>query len=126
MFRLLHVFRGLIRGISPISNGAIWLLDVSDSKRKRILIGHREYISSISFSPDGKTLASADGKGTIRLWDVLKRKTKVKLRGYYNPLFSPDGKMLALRREGDIHLWDVSTKKVKQKLTGHDSVAERC
>ncbi len=124
LLRLLHVFRGLIRGISPCSGEAIGLLDVSGCKRARILIGHRKFIRSISFSPDNKTLVSAGFEGTIHLWDILKGKTKVKFRGYYSPLFSPDGKMLALQREGDIHLWDVSAKKVKQKLTGHEGSVE--
>jgi WD40 repeat protein len=31
---------------------------------------HTQRVTSVAFSPDGKTLASGSGDGTIKLWDV--------------------------------------------------------
>jgi hypothetical protein len=64
----------------------------------------------VSFSPDGKTLASADGL-TIRLWDVTTGKPLGEpLRGHAevrSVSFSPDGKTLATGSNiGTIRLWD--------------------
>ena len=122
--RLSEVFRCLIRGnYPPTYGGGICLWDVSNNIQKRMLIGHRRNVSSISFGPDGKTLASADFGGTIRLWDVLKGKTKQKFKQKftsYSVLFSPDGQTLAsVGDDGNLWLWDILSGKVKQKLTGH-------
>jgi WD40 repeat protein len=39
-------------------------------KERATLRGLTGYVLSVAFSPDGKTLASGSGDGTIKLWDV--------------------------------------------------------
>jgi len=34
------------------------------------LPGHSDYVYSLAFSPDGKTLVSSSGDTTLRLWDT--------------------------------------------------------
>ena len=63
---------------------------------------------SVAYSPDGKTLAVADGPldtpGTVTLWDVATRKVKATLdgheRGVATVVFSPDGTTARLGRLG--------------------------
>jgi WD40 repeat protein len=70
-------------------------------------------VQSVAFSPDGKTLASGHGNGTITLWDVARRKQlRDPLTGHSSSVasvaFSPDGKTLASGSHDDtILLWDV-------------------
>ena len=34
------------------------------------LPGHSSYVYALAFSPDGTTLVSSSGDGTLRLWDT--------------------------------------------------------
>jgi WD40 repeat protein len=34
------------------------------------LTGHRRRVTAVAFSPDGKTLATGDAAGFVRIWDM--------------------------------------------------------
>ncbi|MFN7211089.1 MAG: WD40 repeat domain-containing protein [Aggregatilineales bacterium] len=34
------------------------------------LTGHTNYVTSVAWSPDGRSLVSGSGDGTVRIWGV--------------------------------------------------------
>ena len=49
---------------------AVHLWDVDTGKLIKILPGHSRRVWQVAFSPDGNTIASGSGDGTVLLWDV--------------------------------------------------------
>src|SRR5579883_570499 len=97
------------------------LFDIVKGKQLRTF-GEGERINSVSFSPDGKTVAVARNKEAISLWDVA---TFKKLRTFGNEngarvAFSHDGKTLAGCGFGfgKAVLWDTATGKKLRELPG--------
>jgi WD40 repeat protein len=91
--------------------------------RKTVLRGHRDRVTSVSFSQDGSLLATASIDHDVRIWDgatgasvgsPLQHNTAV-----HDARFSPDGKWLisAANRAG---LWDVRNGTLVRRLQGHE------
>ena len=81
------------------------------------LKGHTSFVSSLAFSPNGKTLTSGDWDNTICLWNTATGEHRQTLMGHTRKLtslsFSPDGMTLARASENlkTILLWDAMTGK---------------
>ena len=93
----------------------LWNLETGEIAKE--LEGHSEYVVAVSFSSDGKLLASGSYDTTVILWDVANRKMIRKFEPSegktYSVAFSPDDALLASGHVGgEIKLWDVASGKL--------------
>ena len=91
----------------------IWLYDTATLQEVDLLTGHTGSVFSVSFSPDGHTIASGSRDATIRLWDAVNGELIRTLEGHTgfvnSVVFSPDGRTIASGGDdGTVLLWDIA------------------
>lgn len=117
----------------------VHLCQAETGKELLKLEGHQEvirnrgitsgYLNALTFSPDGKLLASASCDNLARIWDVTMGKTLQVLeghRGFVNTVaFFPDGKAVVTGGEdGTIRCWLVATGEQLGTIQAH-GIGER-
>ncbi|MEG4112470.1 nSTAND1 domain-containing NTPase [Microcoleus sp. Pol12B3] len=102
------------------------LKTVSNVLVPNTLGGHTKSVNSVSFSRNGKLLATGSDDNTVKLWDTTTGKEITTLIGHTDSVntvsFSPKGKLLATAStDNTVKLWDITTGNVIKTLSGHTS-----
>jgi len=110
-------------------NQGVILWDVATRRLTHSFLGPTNSVTSLVWSPDGKTLASGSEDKTIIVWDMTTyQPIGTPLTGHTGDInsvaFSPDGKTLASGSDdGTIIVWDVATHQpIDQPLTGTGAI----
>jgi WD40 repeat protein len=112
-------------GNEPVAR--MW--DAKTGALVREFTGHTDSVMGVSFSPDGKTIATASNDNTARLWNTQTGQEIRQFLGHIEAIwgvaFSPDGKILATASaDGTARLWDVQTGEELRRLAAHTAGVE--
>lgn len=113
-------------GVLPVMYTPVSMFRVAPVTRcTDSLPGHSGSILHIHFSPDGQSLASGGGDGSVRFWDALTKTPKWTGTAHTDHVlctaFAPDGvKFASGDRSGTVHVWAAASgKQVCKPLKGH-------
>src|SRR5512140_1117031 len=85
---------------------------------------HTDWVTAVSYSPNGQMLASADRNGGISIWDPDSGQEMFSLAGHKSAVTSlswrPDSKLLASSSEdGTVKLWEMQEGKQSKSWTAN-------
>ena len=92
------------------------------------LAGHQAPVSSLSFAPDGTTLASGSWDKTVRLWTLFGRtqtsEALIQNSDVLSVAFRPDSKEIAVATlDGQVTFWNVSNVEQTGLIDGTRNIA---
>ena len=110
--------------IVTCGSNLITVLDANTLGTIMILTGHSGVVNSVSYSPDGRYIASGSWDYTIKIWDATTVTLVRTLTGHSDVVrivsYSPDGRYIASGSyDGTIKIWDATTGNLVHTLTGH-------
>ena len=89
------------------------LWDAGTGEHKATLTGHTNWVKSVTYSPDGSTLATGSNDNTVRLWDARTGACTSVITGHTGSVlsvkYSPDGETLSTgSADRTVKVWRVS------------------
>ena len=104
------------------------ILNTSSGELQHKLKKHTDWVTAVTFSPNGHMLASADRNGGIMLWDPESGQELFTLAGHKASVtalsWRDDSKLLASSSEdGSLKLWETQEGKQVKTWNAHDSGA---
>jgi len=105
--------------------GRIVLLDAATAEIIQKLTRQETKVDWLSFSDDGRTLATANEDGAIQIWDLVNGQVARTIAGAGRITalcFAPAGRILASASEdGSVSLWDLQTGALSLQVRKHSA-----
>ena len=108
-------------------NRVLKFYNTKDGALIRSIKKHTDWVTAVSFSPDGAYVASADRAGGITVWEAASGAESVTLPGHktaVNGLAFLPGILASAGQDGTVVLWDVNEGKERKKWNAHPGGCE--
>ncbi len=110
-----------------LKNGKILMRNANNRTNILTFAGHSGSVNTLSWSPDGRLLASGSEDKTVQIWQVWQTITGQRFRTYtshsgpVNTLsWSPDGRLIASgSQDKTVQIWETNTGLCLRTYTGH-------
>jgi hypothetical protein len=101
-----------------------YLYTMVNHRGQRTFMGHSDEVTSVSFSPDGRRIATGSRDQMGKIWDAASGKEVLSLKGHWSEVtsvsFSPDGRRIASGSlDRTVKIWDVASGQELLSLEGH-------
>ena len=99
---------------SSVDDNSIRIWDITKESYVKVLSSHTDTVNYISFSPDGRFLASATKDGLIQIWNIDDGNCIKEIKEHKNSVnsveFCDDGsKLVSASDDGSVCVWDTVT-----------------
>ena len=105
-----------------LGSGNIKIIDLKSNRQVATLRGHTNVVHSLSFSPDGKYLASGSSDYKVRVWNVATRKAVAILKGHTKPVYGVSlfgSTLVSGSYDKTVKVWDWRSKQLRKTITKH-------
>jgi WD40 repeat protein len=114
---------GLAKGQASNPDYSLRLLETDTGGEIGRLVGHRENVADVAFSPDGKRILSSSSDSSVILWDAASGAEIHRLIGHASGVmavaFHPAGRLaLSGAADGSLLLWDVEQGVALRRYAG--------
>ena len=79
----------------------------------RVIVAHTHVIHDLAYAPDGNTLVSCAGDGTVKAWDVATGNVQRAFAGHTGRVeavaFTRDGRTMVTAGDSTVRVWDLRT-----------------
>ena len=100
--------------VASANGKKIEIKDAQTDKALRSIVAHTADVTALAYAPDGKTLASADKEGAVKLLDVATGRAFLALKanpGVSKLKFSANGRKLEVKAPNGTRTFELETGK---------------
>ena len=99
----------------------VW--DLNSGQELRTLSGHRNWVTALAVTADGRVVSGSDPDGTVKVWDLNSGRELRTLEGHGGRVMAlaltGDGRVVSGSDDGTVKVWDLDSGQEQRTLSGH-------